>query len=235
MFASAVNYLIFSNSATGAAATIGVGGSDSSINIGLVTKDGDIYLSDSTATKAPVFRFYNAATTYFIGLQAGTLSDDTTFTLPTADGTANYPVTTNGSGQLQFGAIAAGAMAALGGSGMSHIGSFTYDLSTTSGTQAITGVGFTPSLVLFLMNVSNTTIVSIGFDNGSAPVCIYNEAGAVATEWANTTSKSIVSLNTGSINVTGYITSFGSDGFTLTWTKNGAATGTATILYLAFK
>ena len=47
-------------------------------------------------------RFNDNDNSHYIGLKAGTLSANQTFTLPTADGTDGQVIKTNGSGQLSF-------------------------------------------------------------------------------------------------------------------------------------
>ena len=47
-------------------------------------------------------KFYDNDDSNFVGLQAGSISSDVTFTLPTADGSNGQVLTTNGSGALSF-------------------------------------------------------------------------------------------------------------------------------------
>lgn len=116
------------------------------------------------------------------------------------------------------------------------IGSFTIDTATLSGSQSITGVGFKPSNVIFLASISLTAQMSIGFDNGVNAYSIYQDATAGADRVDRTVNRSIrLEQVSGSIYYLGYISSLDSDGFTITWTKGGAKTGTATIFYIAFR
>lgn len=140
-----------------------------------------------------------------------------------ANGTANYKMFMNAAGT-----------SAEWANGM-KIGTFTYDTSTASGTQAITGVGFKPSKIIFLINVPNTSEVSIGFSDGSVNYSIYNTYAAAAGQWSVITSSVLTLLQTAVISLTGTISALGSDGFTITWTKTGSKTGTATIIYLALR
>ena len=50
-------------------------------------------------------KFYDNDDSNFVGLQAGSISSDVTFTLPTADGSNGQALTTNGSGALSFSTI----------------------------------------------------------------------------------------------------------------------------------
>ncbi len=117
------------------------------------------------------------------------------------------------------------------------VGSLTRDTSLASGTQAVTGVGFKPSAVIFLANVIDTTQDSIGYDDGTNKQVLYSVylyiAGAHRLGGSN--SILLVQDNNIAIYYSGYISSLDSDGFTITWTKTGAKTGTADIAYLAFR
>jgi len=50
-------------------------------------------------------KLYDNDDSNFVGLQAGSISSDVTFTLPTADGSNGQALTTNGSGALSFSTI----------------------------------------------------------------------------------------------------------------------------------
>ena len=50
-------------------------------------------------------KFYDNDDSHFVGLQAGSISSDVTFTLPTADGSNGQFMKTNGSGALSFGSV----------------------------------------------------------------------------------------------------------------------------------
>lgn len=115
------------------------------------------------------------------------------------------------------------------------VGNTTRDISTASGTQAITGVGFQPKAVIFLAVVNATTQASIGVDDGTNYGAVAANAGGVAGNFGPSTTASIVIVTGASDNAVGKITTLGSDGFTLTWTKTGSPTGTASILYLALR
>lgn len=153
------------------------------------------------------------------------------FKYPTADGTASFPLVTDGSGTLSVGAIAAGAMAAMGSSGMSFVGAYTYDVSTASGTVVTTGVGFQPSVIFAIAEIPGTTSASWGFTNLAAQRAIIMRGSGGFTSSAALLYAYVTAGNTAS----GAVTSFDSDGFTLTWTKTGSPTGTLTYYILAFK
>lgn len=114
-------------------------------------------------------------------------------------------------------------------------GATSIDTATATGTQAITGVGFKPSTLIFLANVSGTPQASIGFDDGTNAGCITNYHAGSADTWDRSISRSII-LTQGAGNIyDGVISALGADGFTISWTKTGAKTGTANIFYIAIR
>lgn len=118
-----------------------------------------------------------------------------------------------------------------------YVGSFTYDISTASGTQAITGVGFTPVAVIFIGSVNLIAgQATWGFDTLTGRQGMYDNFVRTADSYGLDSLKSIVVMNTGvPVYVEGQISAFGADGFTITWTKTGSPTGTLTCRYLAFR
>lgn len=112
------------------------------------------------------------------------------------------------------------------------MGTTTYDLSTSSGTQAITGVGFTPRLIFILGNQTGNARTSIGIDDGTNHYSIYmvDAGNAFGTGTA-------ASLNAGSgaNSQSGYVSALDADGFTITWVKTGSPTGTFTLMYLCIQ
>lgn len=152
---------------------------------------------------------------------AGTLS-------ALAPGTSGHFLKTQGAGANPIWAAAsAGA----------KTGVFTRDVSTASGNQAVTGVGFQPTSVIFIANLGGSVqSFSWGVDDGSNPEVLSNDA-TTATQFTagGSTSESIRLIVSGGNNYQGHVGSFDSDGFTIAWTKNGTPTGTASILYIAFR
>lgn len=118
------------------------------------------------------------------------------------------------------------------------IGTFTRDTSIASGTQAITGIGFKPSHIIFLSSTAGSlpsgAEVSIGFDNGTQRFSIFNFHNATANTWSYDTPP-ICLYQSASISYTGSIVTLDVSGFTINWTKIGLKTGTTTISYLAFR
>lgn len=112
------------------------------------------------------------------------------------------------------------------------VGTLTYNIATASGNTVVTGVGFQPKAILAMAVVGASSQCSIiGFTDGTSQGCITDSGYAVAnTEDQNNSLFYIISA-VGSY-VIGSVTTFGSDGFTINWTKTGTPTGTARIYYL---
>lgn len=199
-------------------------------------------LSVSAYAKGQVFRFVSAgANTGAVTLNINSIGALAvkklgTTALAAGDISSGQAVSVFHDG-TNFQIIGATAAAAGTLSRMSNV--FTRDISTSSGTQAITGVGFTPTAVIFLSAVGATARVSVGIDDcgssGSGQSSIYDINGDSANNWQVSNVSSIALYNTSSDKYVGHITATGADGFTITWTKTGSPTGTATIFYLAMK
>lgn len=115
------------------------------------------------------------------------------------------------------------------------IGTFQIDTATATGTQAITGVGFKPTTLVFLAGINGTGEVSIGFDDGTSKYSIANAYGVSAGTWSITPGASIFLSQSAGVSYGGYVSVLGADGFTVSWTKTGGKTGTAGIYYLAIR
>lgn len=138
-------------------------------------------------------------------------------------GTANHRLFVN-----------AGATAPEWAAGL-KIGTFSIDTATATGTQAVSGVGFKPSHLIFLAAIAATAQVSIGFDDGTNHYALFDDHNTVAATFNVSASYSIYILQGAGITYTGAVSVLGADGFTVSWTKTGAKTGTATIYYLALR
>lgn len=118
-------------------------------------------------------------------------------------------------------------------------GTFNRDLTIASGNQSITGVGFRPSSIIVYAATLFTSppIMSWGQggDNGAGGIADrslfqkFNEdydVGSLTMNYQGDGPLTRYSAN---------LISFDADGFTLTWTKSGATTGTLVHVFLAFK
>ncbi len=106
----------------------------------------------------------------------------------------------------------------------------TRDISLASGTQVVTGVGFRPTGLRLLAAVSNSLFQSQGFVDttlGNRGLYYYS----VTPGWVDTTSSACLLFRTAAGDTySGAVSAYGDDGFTITWTKGGTPTGTATII-----
>ena len=114
-----------------------------------------------------------------------------------------------------------------------YLGSFSRTMSASSGDVSYTGVGFKPSVIIFLSVYINTSS-SIGFDDGSSSVVVldYNYSGNPHTIESN---KSVWLWPASGNHQLMRIKTMDADGFTGTWTKTGSPTGTGTVYYLAMR
>jgi hypothetical protein len=124
-------------------------------------------------------------------------------------------------------------------------GTFTKRAGT--GTQSITGVGFTPKAILFWWSdtvaaVSGFSDAGLHFSYGFSDGTNHKGCSQFALDAANPTScgrgwnnaKCIVLITEGGVADTlAHVSAFGADGFTLDFTTNGAAATGATVHYLA--
>ena len=147
-----------------------------------------------------------------------------------ATGTDGQVLTSTGAGSPPaFETLAAGATT-------TNMVQATYNLATASGTQSITGAGFTPtSCVVFIMGGAAEIGASWGLiDVGNAQGQLYYGHGLSSDKMGQgTTNLGIIVNASGAYQVpTGTLTS---DGIDLAWAKTGSPTGTAYIKLLFFK
>lgn len=212
---------------------ISAGGSNQNVNLtpsgsGYVTLSGPVSISSlsvslpivSNSAKVLVSLAYTGATSFRKNL--GLETDNS----PTFAG-----LTVGSLSGFLFGT--AGVMSALAGTARLKIGQTSRDLETPSGTQTITGVGFQPSAVIILTAIGNSRCWSVGLGNTAGNFCIasYAEVSADRVEAIG----ALIDIYQIAGRSYAVISSFDSDGFTLTWTKNDSPTGTLLIYYLAIR
>jgi len=113
------------------------------------------------------------------------------------------------------------------------IGSLSRTKTDATGTVPYTGIGFTPSYVIFFGFDNGNTEASWGFDNGSQKASsVYS---GYASAYTGLDAYSIFSHDGVSDEHKAAIQSLDTDGFTLSWTKVGSPTGTFTVKFMAFK
>lgn len=113
-----------------------------------------------------------------------------------------------------------------------HVGSFTRDMATASGTQAITGVGFTPVAVIFIGELNPTLKAFWGMSDNTSEKCIIHDP---TPRFAINPTDCIYYDDRAANLYAGDISVFGADGFTINWTKTGSPTGTLDVYYIAFR
>jgi hypothetical protein len=132
-------------------------------------------------------------------------------------------------------AQAAAIVGSVGGALKSKTKQITRDLTAITGTVAYTGVGFQP-----------TACVGAGSTNASLAYTTFlglaDSAGAglafAGTPTVNETTSHFLffaDVAVATNNQTADIASYDSDGFTLSWTKTGSPTGTATVQIMCFR
>lgn len=113
------------------------------------------------------------------------------------------------------------------------VGSTTYDVSLTS-SLAVTGVGFTPSALIALACISGGTNSSLSVGVASATAQGTMSHDNAGKSWADGTAVGVVWITAPGTNAILTLASMDADGFTLTRSKNGSPTGTATLIYACF-
>lgn len=122
----------------------------------------------------------------------------------------------------------------------SAIGQFTRDLTTATGTQSITGLGFKPRQIYFFTCVLEATgRASFGFTNGSSNLCNFDAFVTSADTWQPSSARCIYN-DQGAVNfyrgsIDGTNGTMDVDGFTISWVKDGSPTGTLTVSYFAIR
>lgn len=114
------------------------------------------------------------------------------------------------------------------------IGTFSRDTAVASGTQAVTGIGFKPQVVLFFMGGDSAAgIASWGVDNKTTVGCQFDINATTADAYDASTARSIFANQGASVTYEGELLSLDLDGFTVNWTRQGATSGTIEIIYVA--
>ena len=110
------------------------------------------------------------------------------------------------------------------------VGTFTRDNQAATGTQDVTGLGFTPKAIWFTLRSSNAGCKFDGFSDGTTDRGSMYSSSGTPREFA----KSVV-VETGSgARQDGTVSALASGQFTVSWTKVGSPTaGTSTISYIA--
>jgi len=164
--------------------------------------------------------------------------------ISTPDGTGNITVDRplSGSGASLTSLPAAnltGTLPALDGSALTAVltrakgVSSTYDVSTASGTQDVTGFGFNPRFVIGFGSIEGTDSTFMGWTEVGVMDRSTGEDGATGNSYAygQFPVGVVTQGGTKAISVVSSI----SDGVRFTWTKTGSPTGTLQLYLLGFK
>lgn len=116
------------------------------------------------------------------------------------------------------------------------VGSFTRAMDAANGDVSYTGVGFNPSVLVFIGWVS-TASASIGFSDGSSSGhVIVGTGGSGVLYWGDGTRVITLAEVAGSKDQSAVLKTRDTDGFTLTWTKLGStASATGYGYYFALR
>ena len=114
------------------------------------------------------------------------------------------------------------------------VGAATHDISVT-GTQTVSGLGFTPVGVIVFQNIQSVAgVVSIGFSDGTNQYMTGTPTTNAADNIWYSTNWLVYDRIDVSNEAYAVIGAFSSGQFTLTWAKAGSPTGTASMIYLVF-
>jgi hypothetical protein len=114
----------------------------------------------------------------------------------------------------------------------------TRDLTTASGSQALTGVGFQPTACMFWGVLSGSSSVYTSIFGASDSARGGGVTGVSATATFNTLGAGQVMYfadATGGNSQIATISSYDADGLTLSWTKNASPTGTAAFYVICLR
>ena len=117
-------------------------------------------------------------------------------------------------------------------------GTFSRTVAEGSGAQAITGLGFQPTVIHFIAKSATAGAahgpISWGYAErtGSTDFCMYLQ-GDDATQMYQDATASIFVKTAANNQYSAAVTAYGSDGFTVQWTLGGNP-GTVTVMYIAF-
>ena len=223
------------------------GGDIPSAGTMVIDTDGDYFdITGTTGITGMTVAAGRRFTLQFDG--AVTITDNAAITL---SGAANF--TTAAGDILSFIAVAANTVVQTGyslvdgGSPVAPSGGDTvtqfarkiyiHDLTASTGTVALTGVGFVPQLIMFICNKDQELAGGIGFSTGSGANNWgwYFEDDSTETSGNANSYFSYYWSNTGGHYKSFAVNSLDADGFTVGWAKTGTVTGSYYIEALCFR
>lgn len=150
---SAVNEITYANAATGNNPSFTASGDDSNIGFNFTTKGTGNFNIRGNSTQAGTLRLFEDTDdgTNYTAFKVGTQSGDITYTLPTADGTSGYVLSTNGSGVLSW--VANGS----GGTPAGNFGNVQINRNSAFATPASDSLDFESATGLTVKGYINAT------------------------------------------------------------------------------
>lgn len=117
----------------------------------------------------------------------------------------------------------------------SKTGTFTRDAAGTTANVAYTGVGFTPTSIVFTAVISGSVNQSVGFADSAKGGKVVTR-GFDGNNYPNLYTNACIAIAqaAGSNDQWAKVATYDADGFTLTWTKVNSPTGTITVDYIAY-
>lgn len=187
--ANPVNHISIQNNSAGNFPVIFASGSDAAVAMGLVSKGGAFNLYDSLLTTAGTMYFRNAngAGGNYTALKvADAAATSLTLVLPSADGTANFPLVTSGAGVLSFGTIPVAAIT-----------------SSAWTTATATVTGFSSTTIANMRYQKTGRVVNLSFEisgtSNATTFTITNLPYALASPITATYANAIVQNNGGNL------------------------------------
>lgn len=218
-----VNSLNASGSAAGMTGGVGFAVS-SSARFSTATE-----LTNGVSPASPNIRQDNTKC-FIVTNNAGAAIIEVDFVSHNADGFTVNVATTDGAARKVL-------YLAIGGADLSNVALKEFTSKTSTGTQAITGVGFQPDSILFISNLNGTAAPNTrnggffcyGAANSTSTETVFNQnlgenGGSTQNQQMQLTDAVLSISNAGSTLWKAILSSFDADGFTLDWTTaNGTA------------
>lgn len=117
----------------------------------------------------------------------------------------------------------------------------TRNMTAAGGNVSYTGVGFQPTSIIVFYYITDTKTSGWGMVDSSKNTGQFRMVGDTGNYRGNNDSAGgggfFIFASTGAADVDQYagLSSFDSDGFTLTWSKRGSPTGTLNLYFLCFR
>ncbi len=119
----------------------------------------------------------------------------------------------------------------------SFIGTVNRDVTIASGTQAVTGIGFRPTSIHFLYNITGTASTGWGFSDkaSSGNASLRDDQLETVDSYQSSGTTAIRILTGVGDEYDGDVISYDINGFTFDWVKIGSPTGNLNIRFIAYK